>query len=131
MPTSMTLVVYTLLFSAATALDNGFRVPPMGWSSWYGFTSNIDELMLRQMADGMVSSGLHDVGYDNIWIDDGWAVGRDNTSNPPGHVIVDSNLFPSGMRNLSDYLHAKGLKFGIYTSKGPLTCLGTYMYMRR
>eukprot|EP00756_Hemistasia_phaeocysticola_P014514 Hpha_TRINITY_DN15341_c2_g3::TRINITY_DN15341_c2_g3_i1::g.91006::m.91006/K07407/E3.2.1.22B, galA, rafA; alpha-galactosidase len=114
----------SLFIAPAAALDNGYRLPPMGWSSWYGFTSHIDEVMLRDMADGMVHSGLHKVGYEHIWIDDGWAIGRDNTSTPPGHVIVDTTLFPSGMRNLSDYLHARGLKFGIYTSKGPKTCLG-------
>jgi hypothetical protein len=76
----------------ASALDNGFRVPPLGWSSWYGFTSNIDEVMLRAMGDAMVSSGLHAAGYEHIWIDDGWAIGRDNTSDPPGHVIVDPVL---------------------------------------
>ena len=76
--------------------------------------------MVRDMADGMVSSGLHAAGYQHIWIDDGWAVGRDSK----GHVLVEASLFPSGMRALSDYIHARGLKFGIYTSKGPLTCLG-------
>ena len=120
--------------TAVVGLDNGLRVPPMGWSSWYGFTQNIDEVMLRGMADGMVSSGLHTVGYSHIWIDDGWVIGRENKSGtcsatgPTGadscKPIVDSKLFPSGMRNLSDYVHARGLKFGIYTSKGPKTCLG-------
>eukprot|EP00040_Diaphanoeca_grandis_P003123 m.23863 g.23863 ORF g.23863 m.23863 type:complete len:539 (+) comp14384_c0_seq1:136-1752(+) len=105
----------------ALSLDNGLRVPPMGWSSWYGFTQNVNETMLRDMADGMVSSGLHAVGFSNIWLDDGWAIGRDNKT---GHVIVDPVLFPSGMRNISDHCHDRGLKFGIYTSKGPLTCLG-------
>lgn len=86
------------------------------------------------MAEGMVSSGLRDVGFKHIWIDDGWAIGRDNksgTCTPLGPTgadsckpIVDPVLFPSGMRNLSDFLHNQGLKFGIYTSKGPLTCLG-------
>ena len=56
-----------------------------------------------------------------IWIDDGWALPRDAKTQKP---TVDPNLFPSGMRNLSDYVHAKGLQLGIYTSKGPLTCLG-------
>ena len=93
------------------ALDNGLRVPPMGWSSWYGFTSNIDEVMLRGMADGMVDSGLHKAGYQHIWIDDGWAVARSNASGSCGEygpvaggtdsckVQVDAKLFPSGMAN--------------------------------
>ena len=108
--------------TGALALDNGYRLPPMGWSSWYGFTQNIDEGMVRGMADGMVSSGLQAAGYEHIWIDDGWAMPRDNVTHKPG---VQADIFPSGMRNLSDYVHARSLKFGIYTSKGPLTCLGT------
>jgi alpha-galactosidase len=59
--------------------------------------------------------------YEQIWIDDGWAIGRDNKT---GHVIVYPIAFPSGMAALSSYIHSKGLKFGIYTSKGPKTCLG-------
>jgi alpha-galactosidase len=115
-------VLIIVSFNAATvALDNGYRLPPMGWSSWYGFTQNINEGMLRGMADGMVSSGLHAAGYQHIWLDDGWALPRDNVTRKPR---VDEKLFPSGMRNLSDYMHSRGLKFGIYTSKGPLTCLG-------
>ena len=55
-----------------------------GWSSWYGFTQNINEKMLRGMADGMVSSGLRDAGYEHIWIDDGWALPRDNITHKPG-----------------------------------------------
>lgn len=51
------------------ALDNGFRTPAMGWSSWYGFTQNIEEVMLRGQADGLVSSGLFEAGYNQIWID--------------------------------------------------------------
>jgi hypothetical protein len=58
----------------------------------YGFTQNIDEWMLRDMADGMISHGLRDAGYQHIWIDDGWAIARDNTSDPPGHIIVDDKL---------------------------------------
>lgn len=120
----------------ALGLDNGLTVPPMGWSSWYGFTSNINEAMLVEMGNGMVSSGLHAAGYSHIWIDDGWAVSRDNATGGCGDlgpqpgtkdsckVVVDAALFPSGMRNLSDMFHAKGLNFGIYTSKGPKTCLG-------
>lgn len=106
----------------ALGLDNGFRVPPMGWSSWYGFTSNIDEAMIKGIADGMVSSGLAAVGFRQIWIDDGYALPRDPTT---GRITVDPKLFPSGFRNLSDYIHGKGLLFGIYTDIGDLTCLAS------
>ena len=111
-----------LLVAAAAALDNGFRVPAMGFSTWYGFTSNIDEVMLRGIADGLVSSGLRDVGYNNLWIDDGYVLPRDNAT---GRVTVDPAVFPSGIKAFADYVHARGLKFGVYTSIGPLTCLGT------
>lgn len=134
--TLIVCVLFAIVVMPVAALDNGLRVPPLGWSSWYGFTQNINETMLRDMADGMIASGLSKVGFKHIWIDDGWAVGRegcayDNTTQKykcpkgaSGKVIVDSKLFPSGMRNLSDYLHARDLKFGIYTSKGGRTCLG-------
>jgi alpha-galactosidase len=101
-------------------LDNGIRVPPMGWSSWYGFTNHINESLFRETGNGMISSGLFDAGYSHIWISDGWAVGRDKN----GHVLEDRKQFPSGIGNLSAYLRGRGLKVGIYTSKGPLTCLG-------
>ena len=114
-------VVLLSLFSSVSSLDNGLRVPPMGWSSWYGFTNNINETFIRDTAEGMVSSGLHMAGYSHIWLDDGWAVARNKST---GHVIEDFNLFPSGMGNLSAFVHSLNLKFGIYTSKGPLTCLG-------
>lgn len=117
--TSFSLVV-SLLFVAASALDNGFRLPPMGWSSWYGCTSNINESLITGMADAMADKLLF-AGYKHIWIDDGFALPRDNITN---RIVVDPALFPSGFANLSDYIHGKGLLFGIYTSKGPLTCLG-------
>ena len=78
--------VLLLLAQRAAALDNGLRVPPMGWSSWYGFKTAISETVLREMGEGMVSSGLRDVGYRSIWLDDGWAVGRDKGS---GKIIED------------------------------------------
>lgn len=110
-----------LIIGGAAALDNGLRVPPMGWSSWYGFTSHINETLFRETGDGLVSSGLAEAGFSTVWISDGWAIGRDNNT---GHVIEDPAVFPSGMKNLTDYLHAKGLSVGIYTSVGPRTCLG-------
>ena len=93
----------------------------MGWSSWYGFTQYINETMLREMGEGMVHSGLHSVGYDHIWLDDGWAVSREPST---GRIQEDRKLFPSGMKSLVAYIHSLDLKFGIYTSKGNLTCLG-------
>jgi len=110
-----------LLVAAAAALDNGFRVPAMGFSTWYGFTSNIDEVMLRGIADGLVSSGLRDVGFDNLWIDDGYVLPRDNVT---GRVTVDPAVFPSGIKAFADYVHARGLKFGIYSASSSVVCSG-------
>eukprot|EP01052_Picozoa_sp_SAG31_P003120 SAG31_NODE_117_length_24022_cov_6.878067_4_plen_790_part_00 len=93
----------------------------MGWSSWYGFTSNINETLFRETADGLISSGLAAAGFTTVWISDGWAIGRDNKT---GHVIEDPSVLPSGMKSLTDYVHSKGLSVGMYTSVGSLTCLG-------
>ncbi len=80
-----------LCVGAARGLDNGYRLPALGWSSWYGFTSNIDETMIQDMADGLVSSGLLAAGYRHVWIDDGYALPRNNVT---GRVTVDPALFP-------------------------------------
>jgi alpha-galactosidase len=104
----------------AQALDNGTaRTPPMGWNSWNTFGCNINETLIRQMGDAMVSSGMRDVGYQYVIVDDCWFnPNRDSAGNLQG----DPTRFPSGMKALGDYLHGKGLKFGIY--QGPLdkTC---------
>ena len=106
--------------SPAQALDNGVaRTPPMGWNTWNTFGCNINETLIRQMADAMVSSGMRDAGYQYVVVDDCWFnPNRDSSGNLQG----DPTRFPSGMRALGDYLHGKGLKFGIY--QGPLdkTC---------
>ncbi len=123
------LVTFFLFTTVTHALDNGIRLPPLGWSSWYGYTSNIDEALIKGIGNGMVVSrtlrngsvtSLLSVGFRHVWIDDGFALPRDNVTQK---IIVDPQLFPSGFRNLSDTLHIQGLLFGVYTSKGPLTCL--------
>ena len=128
-PSRAAALALLIVLRPGCSLDNGVgRVPIMGWSSWYGFTDNIDEGMLRGMADAMVSTGLSQVGFNLIAIDDGWAVARDNTT---GEIIADPTLFPSGMAALATYVHAKNLTFGIYTCRGPMTCLkrpGSYMH---
>ena len=108
---------------AAQALLTGVgRVPTMGWSSWYGFTSNISEDLIRGMADAMASSGLAAFGWKYVNIDDGWAsVARNATTN---ELVADAALFPSGMASLAAYIHARNLSFGIYTDRGSETCLG-------
>ena len=92
--------------------------PPMGWNSWNFFNCNINEEKIKHMADAMASNGMKEAGYQYIVIDDCWQVSRDKD----GYVIADPNKFPSGIKTLADYIHSKGLKFGIYSCAGRLTC---------
>jgi alpha-galactosidase len=94
--------------------------PPMGWNSWNKFGCDVSEKMIMEMADAMVSSGLKDVGYQYIVIDDCWQVARDKD----GNIIADPQRFPHGIKYLADYVHSKGLKFGIYSCAGSKTCAG-------
>lgn len=101
------------------ALDNGLALtPPMGWNSWNRFGCNVSEDLIREMADAMVSSGMKDAGYQFIVIDDCWQVSRD----AQGNIVPDPERFPSGMKALADYVHSKGLKFGLYSDAGLMTC---------
>ena len=94
--------------------------PPMGWNSWNKFACNIDETIIRQTTDAIVSSGMKDAGYQYVNIDDCWHGARDSL----GFIHADSARFPSGIRALADYVHAKGLKLGIYSDAGSKTCGG-------
>jgi alpha-galactosidase len=103
------------------ALHDGLCLtPPMGWSSWYCMGGDITEAKIKAIADSMVSSGMKAAGYEYVNIDDGWAMSRDSL----GYVIENPTRFPSGMKALADYIHSKGMKFGIYTCSGELTCMG-------
>ncbi|WP_435820850.1 glycoside hydrolase family 27 protein [Micromonospora chersina] len=105
---------------AALALDNGAaRTPPMGWNSWNSFGCNINEALIRQSADAIVASGMRDAGYQYVVVDDCWFnPNRDAAGNLQG----DPGRFPSGMKALGDYLHGKGLKFGLYQVPVDRTC---------
>ncbi len=92
--------------------------PPMGWNSWNKFGCNVSEDLIRQMADAMVKSGMKDAGYQYIVIDDCWQVQRDSS----GNIVPDAKNFPSGIKALADYVHSRGLKFGIYSDAGSMTC---------
>lgn len=94
--------------------------PPMGWNSWNKYACNIDEALVRRQADAMAASGMKDVGYRYIIIDDCWQKSRD----ADGNIIADPDRFPSGIKALVDYVHSRGLKFGIYSDAGALTCGG-------
>jgi len=92
----------------------------MGWNTFNTFAGNFDENLIREMADIMVSSGLRDAGYEYIIIDDNWTGQRDSL----GFLTVDKKRFPSGMKAISDYIHSKGLKLGLYSDAGYKTCGG-------
>jgi len=104
--------------------------PHMGWNSWYVWENHVTDKIIRQAADAMVSSGMINHGYQYVNIDDCWAV-KPNSTDPnlggqardAAHKINSNARFPD-MKALTDYIHAKGLKAGIYTSPGPLTCAG-------
>ncbi|HWW03026.1 MAG TPA: NPCBM/NEW2 domain-containing protein [Candidatus Acidoferrum sp.] len=92
--------------------------PPMGWNSWNCFGCDVNEANVRAAADAMVASGLINHGWTYINIDDCWEAGRD----PDGNV-TSNQKFPD-MKALTDYVHSKGLKIGLYSSPGPQTCAG-------
>ncbi|WP_410809587.1 glycoside hydrolase family 27 protein [Micromonospora sp. 067-2] len=105
----------------ASALENGLeRTPVMGWNSWNRYACNIDETLIHRQADAMVSTGMRDAGYRYVNLDDCWQTSRDAA----GNIVADPARFPSGMKALGDYLHARGLKFGVYSDRGTRTCAG-------
>ena len=97
------------------------KTPPMGWNSWNTFAENINEKLIMDSADAMVESGLKELGYEYIVIDDIWAK-KERDEN--GKLVPDPEKFPNGMKYVADYVHSKGLKFGMYSSAGYLTCAG-------
>lgn len=95
--------------------------PPMGWNSWNTFGENINEKMIFETADVMAESGLRDKGYEYLVIDDCWSL-RERDEN--GRLVPDPEKFPHGMKAVADYVHSKGLKFGMYSCAGNMTCAG-------
>jgi alpha-galactosidase len=115
-------LAFLTLLPASRALDNGVaRTPPMGWNSWNKFAcKGLNEQVVRATADAIATNGMKDAGYQYVNIDDCWQTGRD----ADGNIIVDAEKFPSGLKALADYIHSKGLKFGVYTDVGTKTCAG-------
>lgn len=111
------LCCFIALFSHAQDLA---PTPPMGFMSWNYFATNVNEKDLKEMADSMVANGMLAAGYKYIFIDDGWQGGRDSVNN----IIPNPKKFPSGIKALADYLHARGMKLGIYSDAAQLTCAG-------
>ena len=106
----------------AQKFENVALTPPMGWNSWNTFEVNINEDLVKKTADIIVSSGLKDAGYEYIVLDDGWMVKDHRDKN--GDLVPDPVKFPHGMKALIDYVHYKGLKFGLYNCAGTQTCAG-------
>eukprot|EP01018_Ginkgo_biloba_P015238 Gb_00552 [translate_table: standard] len=101
-------------------LDNGLaKTPQMGWNSWNFFACAINETVIRETADALISTGLADLGYVYVNIDDCWSA---VTRNLKGDLVPDKKTFPSGIKALADYVHEKGLKLGIYSDAGMFTC---------
>jgi len=128
------LILSIMLTISLNAQKPGWAVvPPMGWNSWNSYGGNINEKLIMGMADAMVNSGMKDAGYEYIVIDDCWQLGRaknviNNTvsvgRNSHGVILADTVKFPHGMKYIADYVHSKGLKFGIYTVPGESSCGG-------
>ncbi|SFW85652.1 glycoside hydrolase family 27 protein [Amycolatopsis australiensis] len=111
---------------AAAAPGSPALTPPLGWNSWNSFGCNVSETAVRQAADAMVSSGMKDAGYQYVVVDDCWFDPQRDTQ---GALRGSPSKFPSGMKALGDYIHSRGLKFGIYQVPTERTCAqrtGTY-----
>ena len=99
--------------------DSLVLTPPLGWNSWNVFHENINEKQIQEIADAMVSSGLKDAGYIYLNLDDNW---MDTKRDANGDLQNNPKTFPSGMKAIADYVHSKGLKFGLYGDRGKRTC---------
>lgn len=114
----LTFGLLLVCFSSIAQKKNIALTPPTGWNTWNSFHCDVDEKLIRESAYFMVSSGMKDAGYEYIVIDDCWQISRDST----GKIVADPKHFPSGIKALSDYVHTKGLKFGLYSDVGKMTC---------
>eukprot|EP00029_Vermamoeba_vermiformis_P008647 TRINITY_DN410_c0_g1_i1.p1 TRINITY_DN410_c0_g1~~TRINITY_DN410_c0_g1_i1.p1 ORF type:complete len:401 (-),score=66.66 TRINITY_DN410_c0_g1_i1:96-1298(-) len=115
------LLSFLWCFQSCQGLENGLGLTPqMGWNSWNAYHCDVSELKIRQAIDGIVDYDLARYGYVYVNIDDCWSQGRDKN----GVLVPDQNTFPNGISALADYAHSYGLKLGIYSDSGTLTCAG-------
>jgi alpha-galactosidase len=131
MPRHLTLLLAVVLSFAPTLVNDApaqasapvvnLTAPPMGWNSWNRFGCNINESLIRQTADAIIANNLDDAGYRYVNIDDCWMA---STRDSQGRLQAHATRFPSGIKALADYVHARGLKLGIYSSAGTHTCQG-------
>ena len=96
------------------------QTPPMGWNSWNKFQCNVTAEVVKTVADAIATNGMKEAGYEYVVIDDCWQVSRD----ADGNIVADAKTFPQGIKGLADYVHSKGLKFGVYSDAGAKTCAG-------
>ena len=97
------------------------QTPPMGFNTWNTFAENINEQMLMEITDMLVEQGYRDAGYEYVVIDDCWSL---RERDEQGNLVPDPEKFPHGMKYVADYVHSKGLKFGMYSCAGTRTCAG-------
>ncbi|KAM0861092.1 hypothetical protein ACQ4PT_046108 [Festuca glaucescens] len=120
LPTAALRRLYDTSNYGRLQLNNGLAlVPQMGWNSWNFFACDINETVIRETADALVSTGLADLGYNYVNIDDCWSYVKRGDKD---QLLPDPKTFPSGVKSLADYVHGKGLKLGIYSDAGAFTC---------
>ena len=119
LPSAIAVSLLLLLGLSASAQQPPLaRTPPMGWNSWYAYGCKVTEAIVRAQADALVSNGMRAAGYEFVNLDDCWAGGRDAAG------AIHPNPRFSDMKALGDYIHSKGLKFGLYSSPEAKTCAG-------
>ncbi|KAF9697352.1 hypothetical protein EKO04_004872 [Ascochyta lentis] len=115
------IFIAATLLTGAAAINNGLAVtPPMGWNNWNAFGCDVSEDLLYTTSEQILSLGLRDLGYDHVVLDDCWqdVKGRDEN----GKLQPELSKFPNGLKSISDHLHDQGLKYGMYSSAGEMTC---------
>jgi len=115
------LAVTPMSGHAQVDYDHLAPTPPMGWNSWNAFHKDIDEVKIRAIADAMVKSGMREAGYRYLVLDDAWMADRRDEE---GRLQGDPDRFPSGMKALGDYIHGRGLQYGLYECRATKTCQG-------
>jgi alpha-galactosidase len=120
----VSLIVLLAVIVVVFAHNNGVALtPPMGFNTWNQFACNINEDLVRETVDSIVSTGLVGVGYKYVNIDDCWSL-KSGRNSSTGELIPDPVRFPHGIKALADYAHSKGVKLGIYSDVGFKTCAG-------
>jgi len=115
------LLLCTFSLQSVLAIDNGLgRTPAMGYNTWNDFRCNISAQDIKDAAQAIIDQNLHTYGYQYVNMDDCWAAGRYEN----GTVYPDPETFPNGVKDVADFVHSLGLKFGIYTDRGTETCQG-------